>query len=56
MSGHPREYIAKLSPWQRSALGFAKPGDSYWTADTLKAVPQRYHGMNMEAYVVAARL
>ena len=34
--------IAKLSPEQRSVLGFPAPGDSYWDAQKVDAVEARY--------------
>ena len=35
---------------QRTVLGFPKPGDPYWTAETLAAVQLRYPKMDMKPY------
>ena len=46
--------LAQLSPWQRSALGWPRPGNSYWTEKNILAVSQRYPGVDMEEYTKAA--
>ena len=48
--------IAKLTPEQRSCLGFPRPGSAYWTPDTLEAVRRRYEvfGMDMTPYTLVA--
>lgn len=42
--------IEKLTPTQRSALGFPPPGDPYWTEETLSAVAMRYPKMDLAPY------
>ena len=54
MASIPTRYLAELSVSQRAALGFAAPGDPYWTDETLDAVSQRYPEMDMTPYRVAA--
>jgi hypothetical protein len=41
--------IASMSMEQRSALGFPKPGDKYWTKATLAAVKLRYECFGFDA-------
>jgi hypothetical protein len=48
--GVPNRYLEQLSVLQRTVLGFAAPGDAYWTEETLDAVGQRYPGMDMTPY------
>jgi ectoine hydroxylase-related dioxygenase (phytanoyl-CoA dioxygenase family) len=43
-------FIARATPRQRELLGFPKPGDPYWTADTRAAMKLRYPTMDMGAY------
>ena len=50
MAGMPPRYLAELSVDQRTVLGFAAPGDPYWTDETLDAVGQRYPEMDMTPY------
>ena len=50
MSAMPTRYMAHLSVLQRTVLGFAAPGDRYWTEETIDAVGQRYPGMDMNPY------
>jgi hypothetical protein len=40
-------YMRHASLRQLSALGFPKPGDAYWTADTLAGVAARYPSLDM---------
>ncbi|MDA1298624.1 MAG: phytanoyl-CoA dioxygenase family protein [Proteobacteria bacterium] len=54
MAAMPPRYLASLSVPQRTVLGFAAPGDRYWTPETLDAVSQRYVGMDMTPYRDAA--
>jgi len=54
MAAMPTRYLASLSVPQRTVLGFAAPGDPYWTSETLDAVSQRYAGMDMTPYRDAA--
>jgi hypothetical protein len=50
MAGMPARFLAELSVVQRTVLGFAAPGDAYWTEETVDAVGQRYPGMDMTPY------
>ena len=50
MYGMQTRYLEQLSVLQRTVLGFAAPGNSYWTKETLDAVGQRYPGMDMTPY------
>ncbi len=50
MSQMPTRYLSELSVEQRTVLGFAAPGDPYWTAETLDSVGQRYPEMDMTPY------
>lgn len=50
MAAMPPRFLAKLSVTQRTVLGFAAPGNSYWTEETLDAISQRYPGMDMGPY------
>ena len=47
--------IARLSVEQRCVLGFPKPGDGYWTRETIDAVEARYgpYGIEMAPYRAA---
>lgn len=45
-----QRFIASTTPRQREVLGFPKPGDPYWTEETLAAVKLRYPGMDMGPY------
>ena len=40
---------------QRTVLGFAAPGNAYWTQETIDAVGQRYPGMDMTPYKKAQK-
>jgi hypothetical protein len=50
MSAMPNRYLEQLSVSQRAALGFAPPGNAYWTPETIKAVGLRYTNMDMSPY------
>lgn len=50
MANMPTRYLEDLSVLQRTVLGFAPPGDRYWTAETIDAVGQRYPRMDMTPY------
>ena len=54
LSDMPTRYLEQLSVLQRTVLGFAAPGNPYWTDETLDAVGQRYPGMDMTPYVKAS--
>lgn len=43
-------FLSRATPVQRQALGFPKPGDPYWTAETLQAVQLRYPEMDLSPY------
>lgn len=51
--GALQQFVTETTVAQRSAIGFPKPGDPYWNEATLKAVQERYPGMDMTAYVKA---
>jgi hypothetical protein len=40
---------------QLTVLGFPKPGDAYWTAETLAGVAARYPSLDMRAWRDAQR-
>ena len=50
MSQMPTRYLSVLSVEQRTVLGFAAPGDPYWSEETLDSVGQRYPEMDMTPY------
>jgi hypothetical protein len=50
MAGMPVRFLESLSVLQRTVLGFAAPGDEYWTEETVDAVGRRYPGMDMRPY------
>jgi hypothetical protein len=43
-------FLSRATPAQREALGFPRPGDPYWTDETLAAVQLRYPEMDLSAY------
>ena len=45
-----QSFIARATPQQRELLGFPKPADPYWTAETRAAVKLRYPTMDMGPY------
>jgi hypothetical protein len=47
-----QSFIARATPKQREVLGFPKPGDPYWNAETLAAVKLRYPTMDMAPYQI----
>jgi hypothetical protein len=53
MAAMPTRFLSELSVVQRTVLGFAAPGNSYWTAETIDSVSQRYPGMDMTPYIQA---
>ncbi len=55
MASIPTRYLAELSVAQRATLGFAAPGDTYWTDETVDAVGRRYPEMDMTPYRDALR-
>ena len=46
----PNRYLERLNVEQRAVLGFAPPGDPYWTKETVDSVGRRYTGMDMRPY------
>ena len=45
-----QSFIERATPRQREVLGFPKPRDPYWNAETLAAVQLRYPKMDMARY------
>jgi len=45
-----QHFIETTTPRQREVLGFPRPGDPYWTEETVKAVGVRYPKMDMTPY------
>ncbi len=45
-----QSFITRATPKQREVLGFPKPGDPYWNAETLAAVKMRYPGIDLSVY------
>jgi hypothetical protein len=45
-----QNFIERAAPRQREMLGFPRPGDPYWTDETLAAVALRYPRMDMKPY------
>ena len=45
------ELLTRLSPHERSMIGFPSPSDAYWTAETIAGVARRYPMMDMSPYV-----
>ena len=43
----------RVSPYQRSVVGFPMPGVDYWNADTVERVGVRYPGVDMTPYAQA---
>lgn len=48
------EFMPRCTVRQRDVFGFPRPGDDYWTAETLAGVAERYPGMDMTPYGVGA--
>ena len=46
-------FHAPRHPRQLTALGFPKPGDPYWTAETLAGVAARYPSLDMTPWQAA---
>lgn len=49
------ELMGKLTPFQRSVIGFPRPGSPYWNTETIEAVEKRYErwGVDMTPYRMA---
>ena len=44
------KFIPQCSTRQRDLFGFPRPGDDYWTEETLAGVAQRYPGIELQPY------
>ena len=55
MYGMPTCFLEQLTVLQRTVLGFAAPGNAYWTEETIDAVGQRYPGIDMTPYKKAQK-
>jgi hypothetical protein len=44
------KFIPQCSVRQRDLFGFPRPGDPYWTDETLAGVAARYPGIDLEPY------
>jgi Phytanoyl-CoA dioxygenase (PhyH) len=44
------KFLPQCSVRQRDLFGFPRPGDSYWSEDTLAGVADRYPGIDLEPY------
>eukprot|EP00511_Aplanochytrium_stocchinoi_P003393 CAMPEP_0204827484 /NCGR_PEP_ID=MMETSP1346-20131115/4936_1 /ASSEMBLY_ACC=CAM_ASM_000771 /TAXON_ID=215587 /ORGANISM="Aplanochytrium stocchinoi, Strain GSBS06" /LENGTH=221 /DNA_ID=CAMNT_0051955927 /DNA_START=1 /DNA_END=663 /DNA_ORIENTATION=- len=51
--GNVEHFFVKLTPFQRSVLGFPAPGDEYWNEHTLEAAKFRWGvlGMDLTPYI-----
>jgi hypothetical protein len=49
------EFLQNATPRQREVIGFPKPGDPYWTPETLAGVAQRYPRMDLRPYRAAMK-
>ena len=49
------KFIPQCSVRQRDLFGFPRPGDDYWTEETLAGVADRYPGIDLEPYRPDAR-
>jgi hypothetical protein len=47
------KFIPQCSVRQRDLFGFPRPGDAYWTDETLTGVAARYPGIDLEPYRAA---
>jgi ectoine hydroxylase-related dioxygenase (phytanoyl-CoA dioxygenase family) len=45
-----QRWMQSASPEQRHALGFPRPGDAYWTPQTLRSVARRYPRLDLAPY------
>ena len=50
------KFIPQCSVRQRDLFGFPRPGDPYWTEETLDGVAARYPGIDLEPYRARAFL
>jgi hypothetical protein len=44
------KFIPQCTVRQRDLFGFPRPGDAYWTEETLTGVAERYPGINLAPY------
>jgi hypothetical protein len=49
------KFIPQCSVRERDLFGFPRPGDPYWTEETLAGVSARYPGIDLEPYRPAPR-
>jgi hypothetical protein len=49
------KFIPQCSVRERDLFGFPRPGDPYWTAETLEGVAARYPGIELDPYREAMR-
>jgi hypothetical protein len=42
--------LVRLTPDQRSMIGFPSIGDGYWTPETIEGVHRRYPDMDLAPY------
>ena len=50
-----QHFLQRATPRQREVIGFPRPGDPYWTAETLDGVAARYPEIDFTPYRAAAR-
>jgi hypothetical protein len=50
-----QDWIQHLDARQLSAIGFPRPGDDYWDAETLAATQARYPNLDMTEYKNACK-
>ena len=46
------KFLPQCTVRQRDLFGFPRPGDPYWSAETLEGVAERYPGIDLEPYGV----
>ena len=44
------KFVPQCTVRQRDLFGFPRPGDPYWTEDTLEGVAARYPGIDLAPY------
>lgn len=49
------EFLQSTTPRQREVIGFPKPGDAYWTEETLAGLAERYPQLNLRPYRAALK-
>ena len=48
--GWMHDLLSRISPDQRSMIGFPPPGDPYWSPESIEAVQRRYPDMDLTPY------